>query len=107
MKMSFVQNHPKKIDPKRLQVYVSPGDRCDGCDKQCELGYVYVSQGRYIYPTIAGEIIANFRTERNKRIFAGDDVKKNRTPQQTFQQELCTKSFAGKIARYCDHYKQR
>lgn len=105
--MSFTQNHPKKIDPKRLLLYVSPGDRCDGCDKQCELGYVYVSQGHYIYPTIAGEIIANFRNERNIRIFAGDDVKKDRTPQQASQQELCVKSFAGKIARYCDHYKTR
>ena len=101
--MSFTQEKLININPKQVQAYVSPGDRCDGCDFECKLGYKYSPYGYHIYPTINGEIVSRYINENYKSQFTGVVVLKTRTDQQ----KLYAKTWAGKIARLCDHYKTR
>ena len=101
--MSFTQEKMININPKQVQAYVSPGDRCDGCDFECKLGYMYSSYGYYIYPTINGEIVSRYINENYKSQFTGVVVHKTGTDMQ----KLYAKTWAGEIARLCDHYKIR
>ena len=106
--MSFTQKYCKNINPDRAQVNVSLDDYCNGCNAKCELGFVYVSHGLYLYPKIGESIIAYYYVNKNrKKCYVGVAVDRNRTVQQVFQQEKSAKSLAGKIARLCDHYKTR
>lgn len=101
--MSFVQEKLTNINPKQVRVYVSPGDRCDGCDAKCKLGYMYSPYGYHIYPTINGEIVSRYINENYKSQFTGVVVLGPRTDQQ----KLYAKTWAGEIARLCDLYKTR
>lgn len=106
--MSFTQKQGININPKQVRAYVCPGAHCDGCNVQCELGYEYASGGHYyIYPTIGSQVVSSYINENYKMQYTGDIVKEPRTSQQKFQQELCAKVWAGKIAKLCDHYKTR
>lgn len=106
--MSFTQKKRTNINPKQVQAYVAPGGFCDGCDKQCELGYEYISVNytRYIYPTINGFIILSYVDENSQIQTTSDIVTPNGITAQARQKELTAK-LAGKIARLCDNYKTR
>ena len=101
--MSFTQEKLININPKQVQAYVSPGDRCDGCDFECKLGYKYSLYGYHIYPTINGEIVSRYINENYKSQFTGVVVHKTGTDMQ----KLYAKTWAGEIAHLCDHYKTR
>ena len=96
--MSFTQNHPKKID-----VYVSPGDRCDGCGKLCKIGYRFSVLADYIYPTIDNELICRYFDENNNIQYSGIPFNVHIVESQ----KKYAKELSGKIARLCDHYKTR
>ncbi len=105
--MSFTQEKLININPKQVQAYVSPGDRCDGCDFECKLGYKYTPYGYHIFPTINGFLIYCYVDENYQIQTTSDIVTPNRTTAQARQKELTAKVLAGKIARLCDHYKTR
>ena len=103
--MSFTQEKLININPKQVQAYVSPGDRCDGCDFECKLGYKYSPYD--IFPTINGFIIYCYIDENYQIQTTSDNVTPNGITAQARQKELTAKVLAGKIARLCDHYKTR
>lgn len=108
MKMSFTQEKMINIRPQWARPYFPQGDYCDGCDARCSLGYHYCKFGCHIYPTIDGKIIERYVDEKFRTQFTGDNtVSLNPTSRQAYQQKIIVKLFAGKIARYCDHYKTR
>ena len=101
--MSFTQNHRTKIDPKQLQVYIPPRDRCDGCDKHCQLGYRFSVLADYIYPTINEKIIGSYFDKNHNIQYSGIAVNVHIVELQ----KIYAKDLAGKIARLCDYYKTR
>lgn len=101
--MSFTQNHPKKIDPKRLQAYVFSGDRCDGCDKLCKVSYRFSVMADYIYPTIDNEVICRYVDENNNIQYSGIPFNVHIVELQ----KKYAKELAGKIACLCDYYKTK
>ena len=107
--MSFTQEKRTNINPKQVQAYVAPGGFCDGCDKRCEFGHEYISVNytRYIYPTINGFIISCYVDENSQIQTTSDIVTPNGITAQARQKELTAKVLAGKIARLCDHYRQK
>ena len=103
--MSFTQNHPKKIDPKQLQEYVSLGDCCDGCEVRCKLGYAYSVYRDCIFPTINEKIINNYIDATGAMQFTGHLV--NGYNRGTPYWAIRARGLASKIAHLCDHYKTR
>ena len=101
--MAFTQEERLNINKKQVRAYVSPRDRCDGCDFKCELGYGYSNYEYHIYPTINGHKVFHYINENYESEFAGLVVHKTRRKQQ----ELYAKTRAREIARLCDYYKTR
>ena len=106
--MSFTQEKRTNITSDQAPVRFSPVSYCDGCDARCELGYEYGhGLNYYIYPTIGGRPMFSYIDKDCMFQPTSVFVKEPRTPSQVYQQELCAKLLAGKIARLCDHYKTR
>ena len=103
MKMAFTQKERLNINQKQVRAYVSPGDRCDGCDFKCALGYTYSIYRYHIYPTINGKKVSYYINENYESEFAGIVFLETRRNQL----ELYAKTRAGEIARLCDYYKTR
>ncbi|MBR3930393.1 MAG: hypothetical protein IKJ62_02320 [Alphaproteobacteria bacterium] len=101
--MAFTQEKLININPKQVQACVSPGDRCDGCEDQCKLNYLYCPWRCHIYPTIGGQKISHYIDENHKIQSTCVEV----IITKLFQHEKDAKLLAGEIAKLCDHYKTR
>ena len=101
--MSFTQEKLINIRPQWARVFGPQGDHCDGCECNCRLGYSYNPDKCHVYPTIGGLVITHYIDENYRHMFAGEVVLGARTDQQ----RLYAKTWAGEIARLCDHYKTR
>ena len=101
--MAFTQEKLININPKQVQACVSPGDRCDGCEDQCKLNYLYCPWRCHIYPTIGGQKISHYIDENHKSQSTCVEV----IITKLFQHEKDAKLLAGEIAKLCDHYKTR
>ena len=103
--MSFTQEKLININPKQVQEYVSPGDRCDGCEVRCKLGYAYSVYGYRIFPTINEKIIDSYIDATGAMRLTGRLL--NGYNRGTPYWAIRARGLAGKIAHLCDHYKTR
>ena len=101
--MSFTQEKLINTKPGMAHVNVLSRDRCDGCEDQCVLNYLYCPWRCHIYPTIGGQKISHYIDENHKSQSTCVEV----IITKLFQHEKDAKLLAGKIASLCDHYKQR
>ena len=101
--MSFTQEKLTNTNPKQVQACVSPGDRCDGCDKHCQLGYRFSVLADYIYPMINKSIISMYFDKNHNIQHPGIPF----NVRIVELQKIYAKDLAGKIARLCEHYKTR
>ena len=87
------------------------GKICDGCDKRCEFGihYFYRHTKRledWFCPTINGNPIKQYKGPNGQIIDATRKVPFHLNIVRRSAKEQAIE-LAHKIARYCDHYKQR
>ena len=82
------------------------GNRCYGCPKNCKLGFVY--SGDYIYPTIGGKPITEFRGASGNMVNTArhKSYRFHRDGTEWFTDERLIDE-ARDIATECYYYKQR
>ena len=82
------------------------GNRCYGCPKNCKLGFVY--SGDYIYPTIDGEQITEFKGASGNMVKTGrhKSFRFHKDGTEWFTDERLIDK-ARDVAKNCYYYKQR
>lgn len=95
--MSFKQ----KLDYSRKE---TSQNKCDGCDKTCDLGYTLCKFGCHIYPTIAKKPIDWYINKNNEMIYTAAPVCESK---QLKEQQDATIKLAKFIATHCKHYQSR
>ena len=103
--MSFTQEKETNLHN------VPDGTICDGCDKRCEFGFRYLDQRYYpfehwIYPTIDGKLIKQYRGKNGQTFYTRMPVHYKLGAEYVYPARQAIE-LAHEIAKFCDHYKAR
>lgn len=82
---------------------------CDGCDKQCELGYSFCKFGCHIFPAIAGRAIDWYLDKNGDMVYAAVNIPNEWKQDERMQdmQKANMIAFAYRVAKLCDNYKRQ
>lgn len=105
-KLELRNNTNYLIDMFKSYTDKHKGNRCYGCPKNCKLGFVY--SGDYIYPTIDGKQITEFRGASGNmvNIARHKSFRFHKDGTEWFTDERLIDK-ARDIAKNCYYYKQR